>query len=74
MSIVVITVFIVSYRARQIYAALFQWRTGQYIAVEFASKMFVDCYRGHLGTLDSIEVNNPGGYHDLMSDIYRAIE
>jgi hypothetical protein len=54
----------------KLYVALYEWRSGTYHALEFATNSFLDVYHGHLGTIAYIKENRVGAYHAMMIDIY----
>jgi len=54
----------------QLYAALFEWRSGSQQVTEFSVNAFTDVYQGNLGTLEFIQVNRQGAFHVMMANIY----
>ena len=59
-----------TYIVCQLYASLFEWRTGEHRAIGFTANMFLDVYLGHMATLRNIDQKNATAYHNMMSDIY----
>ena len=54
----------------QLYASLYEWRTGEHHAIGFSANMFLDVYLGHVNTLMDIEKRNTAAFHRMMSEIY----
>jgi hypothetical protein len=53
----------------KLYIALYEWRSGTYHAVDFATNTFLDVYQGHLSTMAYIRENKVDAYHAMMRDI-----
>ncbi|KAH9173947.1 hypothetical protein EDB89DRAFT_2068196 [Lactarius sanguifluus] len=53
-----------------LYATLFEWRTGEQRTMEFSANTFLDVYLGHVNTLNHICENRAGMYHLMMADIF----
>ena len=54
----------------QLYAALYEWRTGEHQVAEFSANAYLDVYQGHVNTLKHIQEMRPGAFHLMMIDIY----
>lgn len=54
----------------QLYAAIYEWRTGVRQASEFSTDAYLDAYNGHIGTLKHIEVERPAAFHTMMAHVY----
>ena len=54
----------------QLYAGLYEWRTGEHKAISFSANMFLDVYLGHINTFRDIERRNAIAFHRMMSEIY----
>lgn len=61
------------YRANliyQLYATLYEWRTGELHTQEFSANTYLDVYLAHVGTIKHILESRPPAFHTMMSDIY----
>jgi hypothetical protein len=54
----------------KLYAALYEWRTGEQQVAEFLANAYLDVYNGHVGTLKHIREHHAGAFHFMMADIY----
>jgi hypothetical protein len=54
----------------KLYAALYEWRTGEQQVAEFSANAYLDVYIGHLNTLKHIQEHRAGAFHLMMADIY----
>jgi hypothetical protein len=54
----------------KLYAALYEWRTGEQQVAEFSANAYLDVYIGHVNTLKHIRDHRPGAFHLMMADIY----
>ena len=54
----------------QLYAAIYEWRTGFHHPAEFSANSYLDVYVGHIQTMDHIFKNRNGSFHRMMADIY----
>lgn len=55
----------------QLYATIYEWRTGEQQIAEFSANAYLDVYLGHVNTLKHIQNNREGAFHLMMADIYR---
>lgn len=56
--------------ATALYAALFEWQTGERQHVEFTASAFVDAYTGNVNSLKHIMDRSMVAYHNVMANIY----
>ncbi|KAF8269739.1 hypothetical protein EI94DRAFT_1724597 [Lactarius quietus] len=56
--------------ATALYAALYEWRTGEQKVTEFSANAYMDVYNGHVNTLKYIRERREGAFHLMMADIY----
>ena len=54
----------------KLYAALYEWRTGEQQVTEFLANAYLDVYNGHVNTLKHIQDHRAGAFHLMMVDIY----
>jgi len=54
----------------EMYAALYEWRTGVHQKLEFSTNTYMDVYLGHVGTFKHILGHRERAFHVMMSDIY----
>ena len=54
----------------QLYATIYEWRTGEQQIAEFSANAYLDVYLGHVNTLKHIQNNREGAFHLMMADIY----
>ncbi len=54
----------------QLYAAIYEWRTGHHQVKEFSTNTFMDVYQGHVDTFNHIERQRNAAFHLMMRDIY----
>lgn len=54
----------------KLYAALYEWRTGDQQTAEFSANAFLDVYHGHVNTLRHIRDKREGAFHLMMADVY----
>lgn len=54
----------------QLYAAIYEWRTGQHQSKDFTTNTFMDVYQGHVDTFNHIRVHRNSAFHLMMGDIY----
>ena len=54
----------------QLYAALHEWRTGIYQAVEFSANSYLDVYNGHINTFYHVLDERSAYFHHMMANIY----
>ena len=54
----------------KLYAALYEWRTGEQQTSEFSANAYLDVYLGHINTLKHIRDKHAGAFHLMMADIY----
>ena len=54
----------------KLYAALYEWRTGEQQTSEFSANAYLDVYLGHINTLKHIRDKRAGAFHLMMADIY----
>ena len=54
----------------QLYAALFEWGTGEHVPVDFCASTFLDIYTGNVNTLKHILDGRPDPYHQMMANLY----
>jgi hypothetical protein len=54
----------------QLYAALYEWRTGVRQAMGFTANAFLDVYQGHMNTFDHVRAKRGNAFHVMMEDIY----
>ncbi|KAH9013213.1 hypothetical protein EDB85DRAFT_2158401 [Lactarius pseudohatsudake] len=57
--------------ATALYAALYEWRTGEQQIAEFSTNSYLDVYQGHVNTLELIREKRSGVFRSMMADIYR---
>ncbi|KAN0137968.1 hypothetical protein V8E53_004452 [Lactarius tabidus] len=57
--------------ATALYAALYEWRTGDHQLAEFSANAYLDVYQGHVNTLNHIRERREGVFHLMMVDIYK---
>ncbi|KAH9043552.1 hypothetical protein EDB83DRAFT_2318036 [Lactarius deliciosus] len=56
--------------ATALYAALYEWRTGEQQIAEFSTNSYLDVYQGHVNTLELIREKRSGVFRSMMADIY----
>jgi len=56
--------------ATALYAALYEWRSGEQNIVEFSTTSYLDVYNGHVNTLLLIQDKRNPAFHTMMADIY----
>jgi len=56
--------------AYQLYAALYEWRTGVCQPRSFTTAAFLDVYNGHVSSLRTIQLERLSAFHLMMRDIY----
>jgi len=66
----VITNSMLSWVYFQLYAALFEWKTGERVPVDFCATAFLDVYTGHVNSLKHILDGKPDAYHHMMGTLY----
>jgi Domain of unknown function (DUF6532) len=54
----------------QLYAALYEWRTGVHKATGFTANAYLDVYLGHVNTFNHIREERSNAFHTMMADIY----
>ena len=54
----------------KLYAALYEWRTGEQQVAEFSANTYLDVYNGHVNTLKHIQDHRAGAFHLMMVNIY----
>jgi Domain of unknown function (DUF6532) len=54
----------------QLYATIYEWRTGEQQIAEFSANAYLDVYQGHMNTLKHIREKREGAFHIMMTDIY----
>ena len=54
----------------QLYAALYEWRSGIYQNMEFSANAYFDVYQGHIGTFNNVQEHRDSAFHVMMGDIY----
>ena len=54
----------------KLYAALYEWCTGEQQVTEFSANAYLDVYNGHVNTLKHIQDHRAGVFHLMMVDIY----
>ena len=54
----------------QLYAALYEWRTGYHQSSEFSANAYLDVYNGHVHTFNHIFENRNGAFHKMMAFIH----
>jgi Domain of unknown function (DUF6532) len=57
-------------RVGQLYATIYEWRTGRQQVTEFSASTYLDVYLGHVHTLNHIGDKREGANHTMMGDIY----
>ncbi|KAF8259410.1 hypothetical protein EI94DRAFT_1707127 [Lactarius quietus] len=60
--------------ATALYAAIYDWQTGEQVVAEFSANAFLDIYNGHVNTLKHIRERHEGAFHLMMADIYAQAE
>jgi hypothetical protein len=55
---------------KQLYAALYEWRTGALMPMGFSANAFLDVYQGHVNTFQHIRDQRSASFHTMMADIY----
>ena len=55
----------------KLYAALYEWHTGEQQTTEFSANAYLDVYLGHVNTLKHIQDKRAGAFHLMMADIYK---
>lgn len=59
-----------SYLMYKLYAAIYEWSTGEQQIQEFSANAYLDVYNGHVNTLKHIREHREGAFHLMMADIY----
>jgi hypothetical protein len=54
----------------QLYATLHEWRSGMHQAAKFSANTYMDVYKGHVGTFNSIKRAHESSFHVMMADLY----
>jgi hypothetical protein len=54
----------------EIYAAFYEWRTGERQDIEFTSSTFLDVYTGNVNSLKYIQESRLEAYHSALTNIY----
>lgn len=54
----------------QLYAALYEWRSGTHQFMDFSANAFLDVYDGHINTFQHIQKHRNKAFHIMMEDIY----
>ena len=54
----------------QLYAVLYEWRTGKQQVADFSANSYLDVYQGHVNSMKQIEVQRSAAFHSMMADIY----
>ena len=54
----------------QLYAALYESRTGVHVATGFSANAYLDVYQGHVNTFQHIRDQRSNSFHTMMADIY----
>jgi len=54
----------------QLYASIYEWRTGRHQPTDFSANAFLDVYNGHMFTFHHISENRNSAFHRMMADIY----
>jgi hypothetical protein len=57
----------------QLYAALYEWRTGIHQTVGFSANAYLDVYQGHLDTFNHVTAERVNAFHTMMGDIYSQV-
>ncbi|KAH9168126.1 hypothetical protein EDB89DRAFT_2074246 [Lactarius sanguifluus] len=60
----------VALAATALYAALYEWRTGEQQIAEFSTNSYLDVYLGHVNTLELIREKRSSAFRSMMADIY----
>ncbi|KAN0141184.1 hypothetical protein V8E53_000940 [Lactarius tabidus] len=60
--------------ATALYAALYEWRTGELQVAEFSANAYLDVYLGHMNTLKHIREKCEGAFHLMMANIYKQAD
>ncbi|KAN0130984.1 hypothetical protein V8E53_011117 [Lactarius tabidus] len=60
--------------ATALYAALYEWCTGELQVAEFSANAYLDVYLGHMNTLKHIREKCEGAFHLMMADIYKQAD
>ncbi|KAI9444390.1 hypothetical protein BJY52DRAFT_1194415 [Lactarius psammicola] len=56
--------------ATALYAALYEWRTGEHQVMEFSANSYLDVYQGHVNTLRLIQKKRGSAFRSMMANIY----
>jgi hypothetical protein len=62
--------YILTVTYQQLYAALYEWRTGEKKVAEFSATSYLDVYEGHVNSLLHIRDERNSAFHTTMADIY----
>jgi hypothetical protein len=54
----------------QLYAALYEWRTGIHYVMGFTANAYFDVYTGHINTFGHVRMERENVFHTIMADIY----
>jgi Domain of unknown function (DUF6532) len=57
----------------QVYAAIYEWKTGLKIAVKFEGNIFATIYRALCRDLEGMKAQNPKAYHVIMAELYSLV-
>jgi Domain of unknown function (DUF6532) len=57
----------------QIYAALYEWKTGSKLAAKFEGNVFATIYKALCQDLKGIKAPNVKAYHAIMSELYSRV-
>ncbi|KAH9004437.1 hypothetical protein EDB86DRAFT_3071917 [Lactarius hatsudake] len=65
-----VSIPMVALAATALYAALYEWRTGEQQIMEFSTNSYLDVYLGHVNTLELIREKRSSAFRSMMADIY----
>jgi Domain of unknown function (DUF6532) len=54
----------------QLYAAIYEWRTGDHQLTDFSADRYTDAYNAHVASLKRIQVERPAAFHTMMTQLY----
>ena len=54
----------------QVYDAIYDWQTGEYMREDFSTDRMSDAYNGNLNTIRLIEESHNGAFHFMMADVF----
>ncbi|KAI0261452.1 hypothetical protein BC834DRAFT_896085 [Gloeopeniophorella convolvens] len=59
--------------ATGLYAALNEWRTGEFKSADFAATTYLDVYNGHIAAMEHIETHRNDAFNVMMTDAYHQV-